>query len=209
MRVLVVDDESSSRFLVGSLMKRLGHEVLSANDGRHAWDILRNERPPLVATDWLMPNMSGVELCSAIRADPTTAATYVLIVTSLSSRESTLEGFRAGADDLLVKPVDVEQLRERVGAAQRVIRERDARAEAALKGALQASQAALGPEHPALLENLSNLTDAYRVRGVYSKARAFLRRQIGIAEKSKGVDHPEVVRLRSELDALTGRDDAA
>ena len=75
-----------------------------ATTGHEAREIFTTERPALVITDWVMPDLTGIELCQRIRADRGSRYTYVIILTSNAEKENVLKGFSAGADDYLTKP---------------------------------------------------------------------------------------------------------
>jgi diguanylate cyclase (GGDEF)-like protein len=90
-----------------------------AIDGAHAWDAILSCRPDVVITDWIMPEMTGLQLCRAIRADASGSYIYIILVTSQGDR-SARDGMTAGADDYLVKPLDPDNLRARLIAAARV-----------------------------------------------------------------------------------------
>jgi sigma-B regulation protein RsbU (phosphoserine phosphatase) len=108
--------------VLGAALKDLEHEVLSAEDGQEAWYRYVSESPRIVITDWMMPKMTGLDLCRKIRADRRLVYTYCIMLTALGGRESFLEGMNAGADDFLTKPVDINILHARVRVAERVIR---------------------------------------------------------------------------------------
>ncbi len=114
-RVLVAEDETDLRdFIVGALNDEF--DVLLAEDGAQALSLVKSERPDLVLTDVMMPNMSGTELCRAIKSDTQLAATPVIVLTARSSADSTLEGYSAGADDFIAKPFHTRVLVARVKA---------------------------------------------------------------------------------------------
>ncbi len=116
LRVLVVDDEPQVRHIV-QLMLQTGHlglEVLTAADGMEALAIAAAERPEMVILDRAMPGMDGFEVCRRLRADPATALTPIMLLTAHDGPELVEEGFLAGADDYVVKPVRREVLVARV-----------------------------------------------------------------------------------------------
>ncbi len=108
--------------VLSTALTELGHEVLSAENGEEAWYEYRRESPRVVITDWMMPKVTGPDLCRKIRADRRLRYTYCIMLTALGGRESFLEGMNAGADDFLTKPVDIDILHARVRVAERVIR---------------------------------------------------------------------------------------
>ncbi len=121
MKVLVVDDEPYFLAVASELLESLGHEVVRAESGFAALEILDREPIRVVITDWLMAGMDGLELVRQIRAAGRQRYTYVIMLTALSGREHYLEGMRAGADDFVTKPLSVEDLEARLQVAQRVV----------------------------------------------------------------------------------------
>ncbi len=120
MRVLVADDEPTSRLLARRAIERLSHECEVAADGLIAWDMLQTGDFDVLITDWMMPGLDGPELCRRVRATKRDNYTYILLATSLSADKDVVVGMEAGADDYLVKPVDPFALQTRLIAAQRV-----------------------------------------------------------------------------------------
>jgi two-component system, cell cycle response regulator len=120
MRVLVADDEPSTRLAVKAAVERLGHVCLVARDGAQAWNFLQSGSIDVFITDWLMPGLDGPELCRRIRAGATGSYTYTIIATALTGRADIVEGMRAGADDFLIKPIDPFAVETRLIAAERV-----------------------------------------------------------------------------------------
>jgi diguanylate cyclase (GGDEF)-like protein/PAS domain S-box-containing protein len=121
MRILVADDEPTSRLIAEIALRDLGHQCHTVTDGAQAWDAFRSLRPDVVISDLIMPGMSGLELCRSIRAHtPGAGYTYFIMVTSQGDLDQIIEGMGAGADDYLVKPLDPDQLQVRLIAAARV-----------------------------------------------------------------------------------------
>jgi diguanylate cyclase (GGDEF)-like protein len=120
MRVLVADDEPTSRLLLRRAIERLSHKCEVASDGLIAWDMLQEGDFDVLITDWMMPGLDGPELCRRVRATKRDSYTYILLATSLSADTDVIVGMQAGADDYLVKPVDPFALQTRLIAAQRV-----------------------------------------------------------------------------------------
>lgn len=121
MRILIVDDEPVNRLVLTRKLTQWGHEVVQARDGAEAWEIMQEEPFRMVVTDWMMPEMDGVELTRRIRQSPLGGYCYVLLVTARSGVAALVEGMEAGADDFMVKPFEVEELRARVRAGERVL----------------------------------------------------------------------------------------
>ncbi len=120
MKILAVDDDRTSLAITESTLRRLGHDCSTATDGTEAWDLYRSFGPDVVVSDWTMPGLTGVELCRNIRSNAAEAYTYVILVTARGSVEDIFAGMDAGADDYLVKPMHVNDLRTRLIAAKRI-----------------------------------------------------------------------------------------
>ncbi len=122
MRALIADDDRVTATILASVLKRWGFEVTLAYDGQAAWERFREEHPPFVVLDWMMPEIDGPELCRRIRLDPVNAHAYVILLTSRDSSADRVAGLDAGADDYVTKPFDREELRARVHVGARVAR---------------------------------------------------------------------------------------
>lgn len=120
MRVLIAEDDTSSRIILQRAVEQLGHECVAAKDGIEAWRLVREAPFDVIITDWMMPGMDGMELCRRVREEPRRTYTYVIFLTALADREHLLRGIRAGADDYLPKPLDRNELQVRLLVASRV-----------------------------------------------------------------------------------------
>jgi two-component system cell cycle response regulator len=120
-KVLVADDSPLYRKLVEQALSHECYSVLFANDGRRAVDLFSEHHPPLVITDWMMPDISGIELCERVRRDFPTFYTYIIILTAMTDIDKLVSGLAAGADDYLTKPFHAEELLARVGVGRRVV----------------------------------------------------------------------------------------
>ena len=120
MRILIADDDATSRLVLKATASKLGHECLDAKDGSSAWDILSLDRIDVLLTDWMMPGLDGPEMCRRVRDELSDRYIYVVLITALGNREQVLQGMSAGADDYLIKPVDPFAVRTRLVAAERV-----------------------------------------------------------------------------------------
>ncbi len=121
MKILIAEDDMTSRLVLGATLKKMGHQVTAASSGREAWDALNQEHFPLLISDWMMPDMDGLELCRRIRAAQGARYTYIILLTALSGKGSYLEGLDAGADDFITKPFDEDTLVARLRVAQRIL----------------------------------------------------------------------------------------
>lgn len=119
-RILIVDDELSSRAPLAVLLRREGYEVCEASDGPSALATCAWFRPDLVLLDILMPGMNGFEVCRRIKAAPETRLTPVVLITGLSATEDRIQGINSGAEDFLSKPIDLNELMARVRSLVRL-----------------------------------------------------------------------------------------
>ena len=119
--VLVADDSDVYRKLVEQSLAGEDCSVLFARSGHEAMEIFEREHPPLVITDWMMPDLTGIELCQRIRAGAQLHYTYIIIVTSQAEKDMVVRGLSAGADDYLTKPFHREELLARVRVGRRLI----------------------------------------------------------------------------------------
>lgn len=122
MRVLIVDDDASMRALVRKVLETVGHQVLEASDGRVGMEMALEFQPQLMIVDWIMPEMSGLELTRALRQTKIGRGIYMLIMTSLDDDDRLIEAFENGVDDFMNKPINPRVLAARLRAGQRVIR---------------------------------------------------------------------------------------
>jgi len=121
MRILVVEDELVSRRMLTAAVARMGYDVVAAADGREAWDVLRAEQIGLVVTDWMMPEMDGLELVHKIRGGELGRYVYVILLTSRSESRDAAEALEAGADDFVGKPWHRDELMARLTAGRRIL----------------------------------------------------------------------------------------
>ena len=121
LRVLAVDDSPFSRKLLEHALRGQPYEVAFAKDGREALASLAEFRPNILITDWMLPDLSGPDLCRKIRSEAKSGYVYVILVTSNVEKESIVEGLAAGADDYLTKPFHQKELVARVGVGRRII----------------------------------------------------------------------------------------
>lgn len=120
MKILIADDMKVARLVLEMALKKLGHEVVSTEDGEQAWQAFRQGDFPVIITDWQMPFVDGPELCRRIRAEPRPRYTYIVMVTSLDTKPDYMTAIEAGTDDFLIKPFDEEMLAARLHVAERI-----------------------------------------------------------------------------------------
>lgn len=121
MNILIAEDQAPAALWLRHVLERRGHEVEVAADGQAAWEALIKGGSRLVLADWMMPRLDGVSLCRRIRAELLSPYIYFVLLTCRDGRADRLEGLRAGADDLLTKPVDPDELDVRLEIAGRIL----------------------------------------------------------------------------------------
>lgn len=121
MKILIADDDDITRRLVGSALTNLGHEVRETTNGREAWDAWEGGEFPFIISDWMMPDLDGLEFCRRIRAARRTDYTYIVLLTSRTGKADYLEAMSAGADDFITKPFQKDSLAARVRVAERIL----------------------------------------------------------------------------------------
>src|SRR6266852_346902 len=125
MRILIADDSVVSRHLLDATLRKWGYEVVVACDGEEALALLQgDEAPKLAILDWVMPGLTGPEVCRKVRdyaKDKEKEYTYILLLTSKSLKEDLIAGMEAGADDYITKPFDQHELKVRLRAGTRII----------------------------------------------------------------------------------------
>jgi diguanylate cyclase (GGDEF)-like protein len=169
VKVLIADDDLTSRVLLRQVMRQWGFETVVVADGQAAWEALACEDAPRLAVlDWMMPTLDGLEVCRRIRSIETPNPPYIILLTSRSDRGDVVAGLEAGANDYVRKPFDREELRARVSVGERFLE---------LNGKLMQAQRAL--ETQALTDVL---TGAMNRRAILSR----LDEEIARAERQGG-----------------------
>jgi DNA-binding response OmpR family regulator len=122
MRILIADDDLTSRVILAAALNKDGHEVIEAADGAEAWAIMRNPAAPALAIlDWLMPNMDGLEVIRRVRTLQSPLPPYLIILTTRDRKADLVFGLGSGANDFLAKPFDPGELLARVEVGRRMI----------------------------------------------------------------------------------------
>ena len=118
LKILIAEDERVSRTILKRTVEALGHECLVAEDGLEAWEAYRNTPDvEAIVSDWMMPNMDGLEFCRRVRNLDRDGYTFFIFLTALGNEDHLLEGMQAGADEYLTKPLDGKQLEAKLSAA--------------------------------------------------------------------------------------------
>lgn len=121
MKVLAVDDDRVTLLTLQRLLSKFGYQVLTANNGTDALRLFLDQRPQIMITDWMMPEMEGPTMVKTIRAFAETDYTYIIMLTSRQDKDDMMAGMLAGVDEFLTKPIDPDQLRARLRVGKRIM----------------------------------------------------------------------------------------
>ncbi len=122
MRILIAEDDLTSRNIIQAVLQKSGHEVVSTVNGAEAWTILqREDAPRLAILDWMMPEMDGLEVVRRVRALQSDQPPYLIMLTTRGEKANIIAGLDAGANDYLAKPFDASELRARVEVGRRMV----------------------------------------------------------------------------------------
>ena len=122
MHILVVDDESVSRRIFEKKLTDLGYTVYVAENGILAWNILSSTWIDMVVTDWMMPEMDGLELCRKIRSAHFKQYIYLILLSARDAQQDIIIGLEVGVDDYITKPVNTKEFKARIEIGARIVR---------------------------------------------------------------------------------------
>ena len=122
VKILIAEDEPVSRRILQHLLTEHGHDVIVTADGIEAWDVLQgDDAPHLAVIDWMMPGITGLQLCNLVHEAPDAELKYLILLTAKGEKADVVRGLAAGANDYVIKPFDKDELRARVNVGVRVI----------------------------------------------------------------------------------------
>jgi phosphoserine phosphatase RsbU/P len=127
MRILIAEDDFTSRAILAGVLKKYGHEIVATENGMEAWSAMQQPNAPQLAIlDWMMPEMDGPEVVRRIRALQTDRPPYIIMLTAKGEKADIIAGLEAGANDYLAKPFDPGELRARVEVGRRMVEMQEA-----------------------------------------------------------------------------------
>jgi PleD family two-component response regulator len=122
MRILIADDDPVSRLALDAILKKQGHQVVTAENGAAAWEVLQGtDPPPMAILDWIMPGLDGPEVCRRVRATESLLGEYLILLTVMDRQEQIVEGLHAGANDYITKPFHPGELEARINVGAKVV----------------------------------------------------------------------------------------
>ncbi len=121
MKVLIADDDLTTRQMLAKYLGKQGIDVLTASNGDDAISLLESETIGIAVLDWIMPGLNGIEICRRIRKARHQSYIYIIMLTSRESSDDLLSGFDAGIDEYLPKPTDLKELHARIKAGMRIV----------------------------------------------------------------------------------------
>jgi len=122
MRLLIAEDDLTSRAVLTAILRKWGYEPIAVKDGGSAWDIMQKpDAPSLALLDWEMPGMNGLEVCRSIRDNNQPSPPYLIILTARNEKADIVAGLDAGANDYISKPYDNSELRARINVGRRMV----------------------------------------------------------------------------------------
>ncbi len=119
-KILVVEDERDTRFILNKLLSKNNFEVMTVNNGQEALDVLESFNPKVILADWTMPVMDGLELCNIVKKSEKHKLIYYIILTARTSLRDRVTGLDVGADDFLIKPIENQELVARIKSGVRI-----------------------------------------------------------------------------------------
>jgi len=123
VKILTVEDDAVARAVLRRALQKLGHDVVEAKDGREAWALFSDEPVRVIVSDWMMPEVSGLELCQKLRARADADYVYFILITANSADSANrIAAADAGVDDFLSKPLNFEELWMRLRVAERILK---------------------------------------------------------------------------------------
>jgi two-component system cell cycle response regulator len=169
LKVLIAEDNAVSRLLLQKLLLNWGYDVVQASDGDQAWRAMQaDDSPRLAILDWMMPGMSGLDVCREARKRIGRPYSYILLVTAREDKQDVIQGLEAGADDYLTKPFFPEELHARIRVGLRILE---------LEDKLLTSQEAL--QYKATHDELTGLINRASITDL-------LRRELARGQRSGG-----------------------
>lgn len=122
MKLLIAEDDLTSRTMLAAVARKWGYEPIAVEDGEAAWEVLRRPEPPrLLLLDWMMPRLDGLALCRRIRREESSDPPFIVLLTGRGETEDIVKALEAGANDHVAKPFENAELRARLDVGKRML----------------------------------------------------------------------------------------
>ncbi|MFN2358725.1 MAG: response regulator transcription factor, partial [Desulfotignum sp.] len=122
MKILIAEDDMTSRNILAAMSKKWGYDPVAVEDGMAAWQVMQQDgAPSLAVLDWEMPGMDGISLCRRLRDQSKPEPLYIILLTARQHSADIVQGLEAGADDYIAKPFDNTELQARLNVGKRMI----------------------------------------------------------------------------------------
>ena len=121
INILVADDDAATRHMISQYLKKKGHTVFEAEDGFKAFTAILHQTINIAVIDWMMPGMNGIELCRKIRDNQKGPYVFIIMLTAKSDKNELIEGFSAGVDEYILKPVNLQEMMARINVGTRIV----------------------------------------------------------------------------------------
>jgi phosphoserine phosphatase RsbU/P len=126
MRILVAEDDLTSRRILQAMLKQWDYEVVGVDNGDSAWEAMQaDDAPRLALLDWMMPGLQGPDICKLVRESKSRVQPYLILLTAKDSQKDIIDGLNSGADDFISKPYSAGELRARVDVGRRLVEMQD------------------------------------------------------------------------------------
>ena len=169
MRLLIVEDDLTSRHILTAILRKWGYDPVVREDGAAAWEALQQPgAPELILLDRKMAGMDGLEVCRRLREHDASRSAYIILLTGLGEKSDIVQGLEAGANDYIAKPYDNEELRARIKVGQRMLE---------LQSSLRQARDAL--EHQAMHDPLTGVFNRRAILARLSQELSRARREDG------------------------------
>lgn len=119
--ILIVEDNPATNKLIEKMLSKVGHPTSSVKNGQEALELFQKQFFPIIITDWMMPKISGLELCQKIRSMENVGYVFIILLTARDKKEDIVAGFEAGIDDFLTKPINPSELLARLNSGIRIL----------------------------------------------------------------------------------------
>src|SRR5688572_7116304 len=177
MRILIAEDDATSRTILQAVLSKGGYEVVSSADGLEALEAFKqSDAPDLAIVDLIMPKIDGLELVRQVRTLSTPRPPYIIILSTKSETADVVAGLDAGADDYLVKPFDASELRARVEVGRRMLEMRAVLADKVQELALALDQVKTLRGIVPICANCKNVRDD---QGYWNRVETYMREHTG------------------------------